>query len=121
MAVHPLAALIENTQKRFLDEHGVTLSYGSISRRSGGRVTRTRVHQLATMPMRRIPEPETITGLSLGLGVTEDVVLQRCLESAGYRVSEHAKAARFGTPLQVQKDAAAPDENVDRPAGDDPA
>lgn len=139
--VTPLAALIEEVRNLFADTHGVQLSYGDIARRSKDRLTRQRVQQLANDPIKAMPSPEVILGLALGLAVPESVVLERALASSGYykprgerreeaprattttkadvehagvgRPKDYAKAARKGTPRQVQIDAVEPDHNVD--------
>lgn len=84
MPMTPLAALIEECKQLFLDTHGVTLTNGDIARRSGGRLTRQRVQQLAAGEGREMPGPDTIHGLSLGLQVPKSVVLERALAMAGY-------------------------------------
>lgn len=99
----PLGELIEECKRAFLDLHGVELSNGDIARRSGKRLTRTRVQQLASDPIKALPSPHTITGLALGLGVSHGLVLQRAMESAGYDVpADFPVAARKGTPRKRQ-------------------
>lgn len=92
----PLGELIVECQRAFLDEHGVELSYGDIARRSGTPgITRGRVQQLAKGQIKAMPLPETIDALSLGLGVSRGLVLQRAMESSGYDLpSEFTLAAR---------------------------
>lgn len=54
-----------------------------------------------------MPEAETLHGLATGLGVPYSVVLQRALESTGYREpsEDYGVAARRGTPRQTWIDA----------------
>jgi transcriptional regulator with XRE-family HTH domain len=91
--------------------HGVELTYGDIARRGGKVITRGRVQQLAKDPVKQMPGATTLAALALGLGVPEHLVVEKALASAGY--GDLGVAARRGTPLQVQKDAAEPDPNVD--------
>ncbi len=111
MAMTPLGELIEEAQRRFVDMHGVELSYGDIARRGGKAVTRGRVQQLAKDPIRSMPGPTTLAALALGLGVAEHLVVEKALVSAGY--GDLGVAARRGTPTEVQRAAAEPDPNVD--------
>lgn len=119
MAVSPLADLIEETQQRFLDTYGVQLRPADIVRRSGGGLKTQRLSQIMSTPLRAMPSPGTLAALATGLGVPEALVVERALASAGY--GDWGLAARRGVPLQVRRDAAAADDNVDAPAGDDPA
>jgi hypothetical protein len=96
VAMTPLGALIEECQARFLDHHGVELTYGDISRRGGRVIGRTRVQQLAKDPLKAMPSPETLRALALGLGVTEALVVERALASTGY--GDYGLAARRGRP-----------------------
>jgi hypothetical protein len=114
MAVSPLAALIEECQMLFLRQHDVELSYGDIARRSK-HYTRQRIQQLAKNPVKRLPDPEGVAALSLGLGVPESVVRDRWLASVGHSPGDYALAGpeRRGRPIQVRKDEAEPDPNVD--------
>lgn len=106
MDMSPLGALIWRTKQRFQDEHGVPLTNGDIARRSRGALTRTRVQQLEKDPIKRLPAPELIEGLALGLGVHPTVVTEAALASAGYSVpASYDLAARRGAPdLDVARD-----------------
>ncbi len=97
VSVTPLGALILECRHAFRDRHGVELSYADIARRSGGRITRGRVQQLARERIRELPTPEKIQALAVGLGVPVSVVLERALESAGYRphVQDYASLAEL--------------------------
>jgi hypothetical protein len=124
MNMTPLGALISRTKQRFQDEHGVPLTNGDIARRSRGALTRTRVQQLEKDPIKRLPAPELIEGLALGLGVHPTVVTEAALASAGYPVpADYALAGpeRKGRPIQVGMDEAEPDPNVDPPHPDEPS
>ena len=101
--VSALATLIADVQTRFLDTHGVPLSYGDIARRSGGRLTRGRVQQLATEKVKSMPAPATLTGLALGLQVMESDVLLRAMEDAGYPVSPDMQMAARKAPDRRSK------------------
>ena len=93
--VSPLAELIGECQRMFLDTHGVELTYADIGRRSGERpLTRNRVQQMASQPIKRMPEPETLVGLAKGLGVPLSVVTERAMRSAGYVVPDRPVQAR---------------------------
>lgn len=121
--VTPLGALITRAKQRFLDEHGVPLTNGDIARRSRGALTRTRVQQLERDPIERLPSPEKIEGLALGLGVHPTIVTEAALASAGYPVpSSYDLAARTGRPdrdvARAAQNAAAEDPQV---APDEPA
>jgi transcriptional regulator with XRE-family HTH domain len=83
MPMTPLGALIEECKRRFQVQHHVELTNGDIARRSGV-LSRGRVQQLAQNPIKQLPEPETLRGLALGLGVPDSVVLERALQSTGY-------------------------------------
>lgn len=96
MVMTPLGVLIEQSQKRFLDEHGVELSYADIARRGGKVITRGRVQQLAKDPIKRLPDPQTIDALAIGLGVPSHLVTQCALASAGYPAPELWEAVRTG-------------------------
>lgn len=97
MAMTPLGELIEECRMRFLDQHGVELSYADIARR-GGVITRGRVQQLAKDPLPAMPKPATLQALARGLGVQEAIVVERALASTGY--GDWGVAARHGVPRQ---------------------
>lgn len=111
MSVSPLADLIRESQELFEQTHGVRLSYAAIATRSGGRIVRNWVRQIATRPIKALPGPEVIKGLSLGLGIPESVVLERALASAGYTtpVDWHS------SPHVAQVDYAATAQSADVP------
>lgn len=98
-AISPLARLIQESQSAFYAEHGVRLTYGGIARRTGSRLTRTRVHQMATAPIKAMPTPGTVRLLAAGLGVPEMLVTQRALASSGYLVPTdwHVSPASTGS------------------------
>ncbi len=101
--VTPIAHLINECRDSFRREHGVDLTYAAIARRSGGKLTRQRVQQYATEPVRNMPGPDTTAALASGLGVSEGLVLQRLLETTGHAIPEQFPvAARRGTPLRRQ-------------------
>lgn len=99
----PLGALIEEVQGSFLDAHRVELTYGDIARRSGGRLNRQRVQQLAKDPIGQMPGPDKILGLALGLGVPEAVVLERALTSSGYNVPREWRREKVGNAAPTMK------------------
>lgn len=121
MGMTPLGDLIQEVRMKFLDKHGVDLSYTAISRRGGEVITRSRVQQLAKDPIREMPSAATLKALALGLGLedNEALVVERALASAGY--GDLDVAARPGTSRQSQIDAAAPDPNVDPPGPEEGA
>lgn len=84
--VSPLADLIAEAQRTFLDRHGVPLSHSDIARRTGGVIQRNQVSKWSKYPIKDMPAPETLRALALGLGVTEALVTRRALMSAGYVV-----------------------------------
>lgn len=95
LGVSPIADLIEEAQNRFLDETGVPLTQGDIARRSG--ISRQRISQYATEPIKAVPSNDTVEALARGLRVSYDLVLQRFLEAAGYDVPDRfPEAARRG-------------------------
>lgn len=104
----PLGELIGEAQRLFLDTHGVPLTNGDIARRSGGRLNRQRVQQLAKDPIKAMPSPEVIYGLALGLTVPESVVLERALASAGYTGPSRQRRdeARNAAAMNAQEQAA---------------
>ena len=108
MDMTPLGELIAEVQRAFVDAHGVPLTYGDIARRSGGRLTRGRVQQLAKDPIKAMPSPEVIYGLALGLTVPESVVLERALASAGYTGPSRQRRdeARNAAAMNTQEQAA---------------
>lgn len=106
MSMTPLGALIQECKNAFLDEHRVELTNGDIARRSGGRLIRQRVQQLASDEIKELPSPRTIAGLALGLGVSPGLVLQRALESCGYEVPQSLTMAPRKT---VQADPVEPE------------
>lgn len=121
MDMTPLGELIEQAQSLFADTHGVPLTYGDIARRSGGRLNRQRVQQLAKDPIKAMPSPEVIYGLALGLTVPESVVLERALASSGYTgpsrqrrdEARHAAAMKQGhVPTETENRAALDAEGV---------
>lgn len=122
MVVSPLAALIKEAQQLFYDTHGIELSYGDIARRSRGRLTRTRVQQIANAPIKELPGPERIRGLALGLGVPETVVTQRAMASAGYLVPEdwHAhgelRQVNYAAGASLELTAGPPPRHPDAPS-----
>jgi hypothetical protein len=84
--VSPLADLIEEVQRNFLDRHGVQLTHSDIARRSGGVIKRNQVGRWTREPIKDMPAPETLRALAAGLGVAEALVTRRALMSAGYVV-----------------------------------
>ena len=82
--VSPLGQLIEDVRAAFLDRYGVHLSYEAIARRGGGAISRKRVHQIATGPIKVVPPEETLRALARGLEVPYSIVLEKALLSAGY-------------------------------------
>lgn len=117
MPMTPLAALIAECKALFLDTQGVELTNGDIARRSKGRLTRQRVQQLATKPMKGMPDPETIRGLSLGLQVPDSVVLERALRSTGY-LNPRNEAERSAPAIEATVAAVA--DIRDAPMASDP-
>lgn len=91
----PLGELIEECRRRFLDTHGVELSYADIAHRGGDVISRGRVQQLAKDPLPAMPKPATLQALALGLGVRDEIVVERALASSGY--GDWGVAARRGT------------------------
>jgi hypothetical protein len=81
--VSPLADLIDEAREDFEQMNGVRLSYAAIATRSGGRLVRNWVRQLATRPIKALPGPKVIKGLSIGLDLPEGAVLEAALASAG--------------------------------------
>ncbi len=73
---HPLGQLTEEvrTIRR--------LSYADIAKLSadadGNEMSRSRIHQLETRPLRDLPDRKTIFALARGLGVPPSVVMDRC-------------------------------------------
>lgn len=61
-------------------------SYERLSRDCGGFPTANRLQQIATAPMNTFPNPETITGLSQGLGATITDVTLAAARSLGLNV-----------------------------------
>jgi hypothetical protein len=115
MDMTPLGALITRTKQRFQDEHGIPLTNGDIARRSRGALTRTRVQQLEKDPIKRLPAPDLLEGLALGLGVHPTVVTEAALASAGYAVpASYDLAARRGTPA-LDAVRRAQDESAEAP------
>lgn len=55
------------------------LSNGVIARRSG--LSRSRVQQLATQPIKTMPDKDTVFGLARGLRVPPSVIVDRLLET----------------------------------------
>lgn len=108
MDMTPLGELIGEAQRLFADTHGVPLTYGDIARRSGGRLNRQRVQQLAKDPIKAMPSPEVIYGLALGLTVPESVVLERALASSGYTGPSRQRRdeARHAAAIDAQEQAA---------------
>lgn len=100
----------------FADAHGVELSYGDIARRSQGRLTRSRVQQMASTPIRAMPSPDSVKGLALGLGVPESVVTQRAMASAGYEVPADWHSSLELRQVDYVKAATSPD-HPDSPRG----
>ncbi len=111
----PLGALVVEVQQHFARQHQVELSFGDIARRSGGLVLRTRVHQLVHDPVKRLPSPQTLDGLSRGLGIPYSVVLQRALASAGYQVplDWHGIEAPSATPMRQRPARTAEERQFD--------
>lgn len=121
MAVTPLGELIEECRRRFVDQHGVELSYADIASRGGKVITRGRVQQLAKDAIKAMPTPSTLQALATGLGVSEALVVERALASTGY--GDWGLAARRGVP-HLDKRRADLDrraEQPDPPAPEDPA
>jgi transcriptional regulator with XRE-family HTH domain len=121
MGMTPLGDLIEECRRRFVDQHGVELSYSDIANRGGKVITRGRVQQLAKDPIKAMPSAATLQALATGLGVNEALVVERALASTGY--GDWGLAARRGTPQldtrRAELDRRA--EHPDPPAPDDPA
>lgn len=82
--VSPLGQLIEDVRAAFLDRYGVHLSYEAIARRGGGAVSRKRIQQIATGPIKTLPPESTLRALARGLEVPYRIVLEKALEAAGY-------------------------------------
>lgn len=61
-------------------------SYEQLSKACDGLPTAKRLHQLATAPIKNFPDPDTIRGLSKGLGVTESTVVLASAASLGLDV-----------------------------------
>lgn len=61
-------------------------SYEQLSKACGGLPTAKRLHQLATAEIKNFPDPDTIRGLSKGLGVTESTVVLASAASLGLDV-----------------------------------
>lgn len=78
-AVSPVAQLILDEMAKFLATEGVPLTQSDIVRRSGGRLKNSRLHQLLNDPVKRLPAPETIEALALGLRIDQERVLRAYL------------------------------------------
>lgn len=61
-------------------------SYEQVSKACGGTPSRQRLQLLATEPIKNFPDPDTIRGLSRGLGVTESTVVLASAASLGLDV-----------------------------------
>jgi hypothetical protein len=61
-------------------------SYEQLSKACGGTPSRQRLQLLATEPIKNFPDPDTIRGLSKGLGVTESTVVLASAASLGLDV-----------------------------------
>lgn len=95
--VTPLGQLIEDVRAAFLAAEGTVLSYDVIAARGGGVITGGRIQQLATGPLNRLPSPETLEALALGLRVPYTTVLDVALASTGH-LGELPTAARKRKP-----------------------
>lgn len=77
------------------------VSYADISRACGGIPSTNRVQSLATEDTDRFPRPDTITGLSRGLGVSVRTILHACAVSLRLPVEPEPKDAvtLYGTDV----------------------
>lgn len=94
-----IGALVAEVRRAHEDETGVELSYGDIARRSRGSgegkgLSRGRVQQIATAPIKRMPDRETIDQLARGLRVPASVVVERYMESVGVDQRQRSPATR---------------------------
>lgn len=73
--------------KALIASHKGRRSYERLSLDCGGTPTAARLHQLATIPQKNFPDPDTIAGLARGLGVPVTEVVMCAARSLGLRVS----------------------------------
>lgn len=71
---------------RLIAERKGARSYDELSRLGG--LKRGTIHRLATVPLRGLPDPETILGLAAALDVSVDRVAVAALRSAGVPVTD---------------------------------
>lgn len=69
------------------------LSYAEVARKSNGLLSRQRVQQIVTIPIRRTPDKDTIRGLAKGLGLNEDTIREAVSETLGLRVLRSAPSS----------------------------
>lgn len=122
MAMTPLGALIEHVRQEFYDREGTGLSYDAIARRGGAANPTSagnRIHQLATQPIKRVPQVATLEVLANGLGVDVWYVTLLALDSAGYFIPAHERPAAPGARaavVQFDRGSRKRAEVSDRPA-----
>lgn len=92
----PLGQLIEEVRTAFYDRHGVILSYDAIAKKGKNVVQGTRIHQMATQPIKALPPFATLKALALGLEVPYRIVLEKALLSAGYELPAQLPTERAG-------------------------
>lgn len=81
-----------NLGQLILDRKG-RRSFSRLSRDCGDYPAGRRLQQLASMPMKNFPDPETILGLSRGLGVSNTDVLLAAARSLDIPVASQEKDA----------------------------
>ncbi|RRQ26270.1 hypothetical protein DK926_18660 [Rhodococcus sp. Eu-32] len=76
----------ERTLSELIADRKGTRSYERLSQDCGGTPTAKRLHQLATKQQRNFPDPPTIRGLALGLGVSVTDVVMAAARALGLSV-----------------------------------
>lgn len=95
MAVHALAQLIQDVQ----DQSDPRLSLNQIAKRAG--LSSSRVHQMASQPMKAMPDPDTLQRLADALRVPLRLVVDAALTSLGLPSTQPSYAQ--GTVAEMRR------------------